>query len=236
MEVLNEQRLWAYPYGVIVQVKIDKFAIQNHVQKDDHTEELAQLKRLLAAPLRAIESGLEKCAGRKRLENSDLKQSKLIWIFTLNTQFDVTGRTQEIDYSEITTTKIFADCVAQAILELQGVEFPARMMGTTIPLSLRIEVRFLTDEEAMGRGYLYQMAEAQWKKTYNAQEGHWKLCKADSDCVVVKAPCEVDAINRQSVSSYGEAASIRRLPPCEEESAASKLIAKCRKGRCQLKK
>lgn len=257
-QALNEQKFWAYPYGVIIQITIDKLSISdlfvnNEQPKKNSSEEaksakearelvrnreaeIAKLKRILVEPLRQMEGDLEVCIGRKRIESVDLKSSKRNIGFSLGTKFAVTGLPMEIDLVEMTGVKSFTECVAKAMVTLQAVRFPARMMGTSVALLLRIDVRFLTDEEAMGRGYQYQMAEDQWKKAYSEQNLIWKQCKSDGDCLIVNLNCEVDAINKASVADYEAKALKRRKPPCEPVGTSKKIQAKCRRGKCQVMK
>jgi len=220
---------WAYPSGVITAGRISDLKIDDYRDKDVKSSERAEtdprenerkafkniLRKDISRTVDQMLVELENCAAAKRGSIEDLNARNLV-SFDLVTMIDPLGRPMDIEVSETRKKVDLKSCIAKMIVELQKLETPPRLLGVTLSLSLEFEVRFLPDEEAMGRGYLYQKAEEEWLETLKSNQKKWRTCEKDSDCTIVRYNCERDAINIQAIGPYEEAARKRRRPNCDE--------------------
>lgn len=239
---------WAYPLGVITVGGISSIRLSDHrrdpqekISKDEENllkqiviEQTKENRKVILSDLDAMTHLLEECAARKR-DESDQLRSDVLSSFELTTQVDLLGRPMEIHLNELRQQGDLKECIAPLVVSMQYLEFPARMMGISLEFTLRFEVRFLSDEEAMGRGFLYQLAEKKWQETLRSRRKEWLGCQGDQQCTLVFYNCEIDAINPKFLSEYEEAAKRRLKPKCDDELSSKQIAEQDKKAVCHQK-
>jgi hypothetical protein len=250
----KDRERWAYPLGVITVGGISSFKLVDNLTKDKTLEfkdsqesiendqslsekieeEQKSLKKTLFSAIDPMTRMLETCAARKR-DNDEKLQSDVLYSFELSTEIDLNGKPLEIYFDELKGRGNLKDCIAPLIVEMQLLDFPARMIGISLQFTLRFEVRFLSDEEAMGRGFLYQIAEKNWQETLQARKRDWRKCEEDRDCTLVFYNCEIEAINTHSIGEYEEASKRRLKPKCDDRLSSKQMAQQDRRAVCQKK-
>lgn len=256
---LPERALWAYPSAVIVTQDGGKVSLpekevrlldrptlshpenqspspKGHSTSSKSRDPVTTLteKKLSEAALLA-EKDLHACAADLRARNPEeaLKNPTLPIRMTMPIAAD--GTVAYVDYEGRPVPPYFVECVSKIMLLLKETTFPPRLDQRPGMARLRLETRFLTEEEAQGRGYQFFAAEENWEKALR-QHPEWFRCKKSSDCVTSNERCEIRAVNQQHVEAYAAAMQKRQKRFCPSPPEPALYPASCHHKVCTAAK
>jgi hypothetical protein len=257
MDVTNEagRKRWAYPAGVIVTQdggKVSEPAADStdpktpgtasdsskkrEEERQFHTvpKESATEKALREAAL-AAEKELLSCAESLRARIPETVLVKPTISLRLIMPIAADGTVAFVDYEGRPVPPYFIECTSKNMVFFKSLVFPPRLDQRMITAKLRLEARFLTDEEAQGRGYQFYAAEEKWEKT-EREHPEWFRCHSKSECVTSNERCEIRSVNEHHLQAYIQAMRERQKRFCPTPPDPATFPSTCQKGKCAVPK
>ena len=145
------------------------------------------------------------------------------------------GTVAFVDYEGRAIPPYFIECTSKNMVFFKSMVFPPRLDQRTITAKLRLEARFLTDEEEQGRGYQFYAAEEKWEKT-EREHPEWFRCRSKSECVTSNERCEIRSVNQHHLQAYTEAIRERQKRFCPSPPDPAAFPSTCHKGQCVVPK
>jgi hypothetical protein len=253
--LVTDRAHWAYPLGVIVtqdggKIQEPKKAPEEAPRTKDgqspkeqrlspkelHTvPQESPTEKFLRQAAKDGEQILRTCAEELRANKGEMVRTKPVMTLHLLLSIAAHGRVAAVEYQERSIPPFFLPCASKNQDFFKGVAFPPRVDQRTILARIRMEIRFLTDEEAQGKGFQYFAAEKKWEQSLK-EHSYWFDCNKHSDCIVATEACERRALNAKYLQEYQEAIRLRVKKSCGKKEDSSPRSALCQRRHCVEKK